>query len=55
MFYSLLGRLTWFVALRLLRKRYGRLMLPKPLIAGALLVAALGVLLGLRRSDSSIG
>jgi hypothetical protein len=44
MFYSLLGRIVWFAAKRYLRHRYGRLAMPKPLLAGSVLALALAVL-----------
>jgi hypothetical protein len=53
MLYTLLGRLVWYATKLVLRERYGRTMVPKPLLAGAVLVAAVGALLALQRRDSS--
>jgi hypothetical protein len=46
MFYSLLGRVVWFVARWYLRRRYGRV--PKPLLAGGVLALLVAVALALR-------
>ena len=53
MFYKLLGMLTWNAGKLFLRRKYGRAHAPKPLIAGGLLVLALGalVLANSRRGD----
>jgi hypothetical protein len=53
MFYSLLGRVVWVVAKRYLRRRYGRMYLPKPVIAGGVLALALAVVLLGQRTHSS--
>lgn len=43
MFYSLLGRVVWFVAKRYLRRRYGRVNVPKPVLAGGVVALALAI------------
>jgi hypothetical protein len=48
MFYSLLGRVVWFAAKWYLRRRYGRVYLPKPVIAGGVLAVLLAVALAAR-------
>jgi hypothetical protein len=45
MFYSLLGRVVWFGARWYLRRRLGRISVPKPLLAGGLVALLLGVAL----------
>jgi hypothetical protein len=53
MFYKLLGILVWNGAKVVLRKKYGATYLPKPVLAGGIVAAALGVgLLARGRSDS---
>jgi hypothetical protein len=47
MFYSLLGRVVWFVAKRYLRRRYGHV--PKPVLAGGVLALALAIALVTQR------
>ena len=50
MFYALLGRLAWFVIRRVLRKRVGRLALPRPLLlAGLVLPVAAAAVRQVRR------
>ena len=49
MFYSLLGRIVWFVAKRYVRRRYGRAHVSKPLIAGGVLALALAIVLVTQR------
>lgn len=55
MFYTLLGKLVWRLAKLFLRRKYGPTYLPKPLVAGGLVAAVVGVLLllGRREGDSS--
>lgn len=48
MFYSLLGRLVWFVAKRYLRRRFG-VHVPKPVLAGGVLALALAIALAAQR------
>ena len=51
MFYSLLGRFVWFAAKWYLRRRYGHLRPPRPVLAGSVLVLALAaVLIGQRHN-----
>jgi hypothetical protein len=45
MFYSLLGRVVWFGARWYLRRRFGRIYVPKPLLAGGIVALILGVAL----------
>jgi hypothetical protein len=52
MFYSLLGRVVWFAAKRFLRHRYGRLYVPKPLIAGGVLAIAIAIALAQRENSA---
>jgi hypothetical protein len=52
MFYSLLGRVVWFAVRRYLRHRYGRMYVPKPLIAGGVLAIAIAIVLAAHRGDS---
>ena len=49
MFYTLLGKLTWNSAKYVLRHKYGSAVAPKPLLAGGLLLAILGVALATRQ------
>jgi hypothetical protein len=52
MFYRLLGMLVWNGAKVLLRQKYGRTYVPKPVLAGAVLAVVGGVvLLVTRHSD----
>jgi hypothetical protein len=51
MAYKLLGMAVWKGAKLFLRRRYGPTYAPKPLIAGGLVVAAIGVLLIVRGRD----
>ena len=54
MLYSLLGRIVWNGGKLVLRRKYGPTYLPKPLVAGGIVVAALGVgLVASRRGSSS--
>jgi hypothetical protein len=50
MFYSLLGRVVWFGAKFVLRRKYGRTYVPKSLLAGATVAVGVGVALVLARS-----
>jgi hypothetical protein len=49
MAYKLLGMLTWKGAKWFLRRKYGAAMAPKPLLAGGLVLALVGVALALRQ------
>jgi len=49
MLYTLLGKLTWNSAKYVLRHKYGAAIAPKPLLAGGLLVAILGIALATRQ------
>jgi hypothetical protein len=49
MFYKLLGMVVWKGAKLVLRRKYGPTYAPKPLLAGALLLIAVGALLLFRR------
>ena len=53
MFYTLLGKLTWNSVKYFLRHKYGSAMAPKPLLAGGLLIAILGVALATRQRVGS--
>jgi hypothetical protein len=55
MFYKLLGMLTWKGTLWFLRRRYGAVLLPKPLIAGGIvaLLAGIALLVTRGRGESS--
>jgi hypothetical protein len=53
MLYTLLGKLTWKGARWFLQRKYGSAMAPKPLLAGGLLVAILGVALATRQRVGS--
>jgi hypothetical protein len=52
MLYKLLGMLVWNGAKVLLRARYGRTMLPAPVLAGAVVVAGAVVGLVFAKRDS---
>ena len=53
MLYTLLGRLVWWIAKVFLRRKYGPTYLPKPVVAGGLVVVMVGVLVLLGRRDDS--
>jgi hypothetical protein len=56
MIYKLLGMVVWKGARWFLRRKYGAVVSPKPLLAGGLGVAVIGVLLavlGRRRSAAA--
>jgi hypothetical protein len=53
MFYRLLGILVWNGAKALLRQKYGRTYVPKPVLAGAALAVAGGVVLLVTRHNGS--
>jgi hypothetical protein len=48
--YKLLGWLVWNVGKRFLRRKYGPTMVPVPVLAGGVVLAALGVALAVRRN-----
>ena len=49
MFYSLLGRIIWFVAKWYMRRRVGNLRAPRPVLAGSFLALVLAaVVIGQR-------
>jgi hypothetical protein len=52
MLYRLLGMLVWNGGKVLLRQKYGRTYVPKPVLAGAVLAVAGGVALLLTRHSS---
>ena len=52
-FYSLLGRLVWTGLKAFLRLKYGRLYLPKPVLAGGTVAIALAVMAAVQRSRTS--
>jgi hypothetical protein len=52
MFYRLLGMLVWNSFKALLRQKYGRARIPKPVLAGAVLAVAGGVALLATRHSS---
>jgi hypothetical protein len=49
MAYKLLGMLTWKGIKWFVRRKYGGLMAPKPLLAGGLVVALIGIALAVRQ------
>jgi hypothetical protein len=51
--YKLLGMAVWKAAKLFLRRRYGPTYAPKPLIAGGLVVAVIGLLLIARGREDS--
>jgi len=53
MFYRLFGMLVWNGAKALLRQRYGRAYVPKPVLAGAALAVVGGAVLLLVRHNGS--
>ena len=53
MFYRLLGMLVWNGGKALLRQQYGRTYMPKPVLAGAALAVAGGVVLLVVRHNGS--
>jgi hypothetical protein len=53
MFYRVLGMLVWNGGKVLLRQKYGRTYVPKPVLAGAVVAVAGGVALLIARSHSS--
>jgi hypothetical protein len=53
MFYTLLGKLTWKGAQWFLHRKYGTAIAPKPLLAGGLLIAILGIALATRQRIGS--
>ena len=52
MFYSMLGRIVWFAGKRYMRRRYGHLRPPRPVLAGSIFVLALAVVLIGQRSSA---
>ena len=52
MFYSLLGRVVWFGAKWYMRRRYGHLRPPRPVLAGGILALALTLVLISQRVHS---
>jgi hypothetical protein len=52
MFYKLLGMLVWNGFKVMLRQKYGRTYVPKPVLAGAVLMVAGGVALLVTRHSS---
>jgi hypothetical protein len=50
MFYSLLGRVVWFGAKWYVRRRYGHLRPPKPVLAGSVFALVLAVAVIAQRS-----
>jgi hypothetical protein len=53
MFYRLLGMAVWNGGKFFLRRRYGRTYVPKPVLAGAVLAVAGGVVLLVTRHNGS--
>jgi hypothetical protein len=51
MAYKLLGMVVWNGAKWFLRRKYGPTMVPVPVLAGGIVVAALGVALAVRRNS----
>jgi len=54
MAYKLLGMLVWKGARWFLRRKYGATMAPKPLLAGVLALAFVGVALALRQRGGAV-
>jgi hypothetical protein len=52
MFYSLLGRVVWMAAKWYLRRRYGRVFLSKPVLAGGVLAISVAAVLATKRHHS---
>jgi hypothetical protein len=52
MLYKLLGMAVWKGAKSLLRYKYGRVMAPKPLLAGGLVLVLAGIALGARQRSN---
>jgi hypothetical protein len=53
MFYRLLGMVVWNGGKLVLRRKYGRTYVPKPLLAGAVLALVGGVVLLVARHNGS--
>ena len=53
MFYKLIGILVWKGAKYILRQKYGAARMPKPLLAGGLLLAIAAVVLAARQRGDS--
>jgi len=53
MLYKLLGMAVWKGGKLLMRRKYGPTYTPKPVMAGALALAVVGVLLLVKRDSSS--
>ena len=53
MFYNALGRVTWAFIKRFLRRKYGPTYLPKPVVAGAVLIAAIAAVLVAQRRENA--
>ena len=54
MAYKLLGMLVWKAARWFLRRKYGAVMAPKPLLAGGLVALVVGVLLVVARQRGAL-
>ena len=50
MFYSLLGRLVWLGLKVMLRQKYGRIYMPKSLLAGGTVAIAIAVTVAFQRA-----
>jgi hypothetical protein len=53
--YKLLGFVVWKAAKWFLHRKYGAAMLPKPVLAGGLVLALLGVALGVAKQRGQLG
>jgi hypothetical protein len=53
MFYSMLGRIVWKGLKAFLRLKYGRLYLPKPVLAGGTIAVAIAAMVALQRARGS--
>ena len=53
--YKMLGLVVWKAAKWFLRRKYGAALAPKSLLAGGLVLALLGVALGVARQRGQLG
>ncbi|MBE2314959.1 hypothetical protein DVA67_003170 [Solirubrobacter sp. CPCC 204708] len=50
MFYSLLGRVVWFVLKLVLRRKYGPTYVPKSLLAGVTVAVGIAIVVAIQRA-----
>ena len=55
MFYKLLGMAVWNGGKLILRRKYGAAMLPAPVLAGGVVLAAVGIAFAVRRGGDADG